>query len=54
MCARVTRRSRRREMGATAVEYALMVLLIAIVVITAVIVLGESLSTFFNDAAQQV
>ena len=44
----------RRDRGATAVEYALMLLLIAIVILAAVIVLGTNLSSFFNDAAGKV
>jgi pilus assembly protein Flp/PilA len=39
------------EEGATAVEYAIMVALIAIVVITMVTVVGEKASTIFNDVA---
>jgi pilus assembly protein Flp/PilA len=41
----------RLERGATAVEYALMVMLIALVVITAVTLLGQNLSAFFISAA---
>ena len=37
--------------GATAVEYGLMVALIAIVIITAVTLIGTSLETVFNDTA---
>ncbi|GAA2159946.1 pilus assembly protein Flp/PilA [Humibacillus xanthopallidus] len=43
-----------REGGATAVEYALMASLVAIVIIAAVIMLGTNLSNFFNDAATKV
>ncbi len=43
-----------RDMGATSVEYALMVAFIAIVIIAAVIVLGTSLSSIFNDAGTQI
>lgn len=39
------------EEGATAVEYGLMVALIAIVIITAVALIGTNLSTVFNDIA---
>ena len=44
----------RSEKGATAVEYGLMVALIAIVIIAAVILLGSNLSTLFNKAATSV
>ena len=37
--------------GATAVEYGIMVALIAIVIIVAVIVLGENLRDVFSDVA---
>jgi pilus assembly protein Flp/PilA len=43
-----------REQGATAVEYGLMVALIAIVIIVAVALLGGNLSTLFNNAATSV
>lgn len=39
------------EAGATAVEYALMAALIALVIITAVTLLGANLSQFFRDAS---
>ena len=39
------------EEGATAVEYGLMVALIAIVIITAVGLIGTNLSDVFNDTA---
>jgi pilus assembly protein Flp/PilA len=39
------------DRGATAVEYALMIALIAMVIIAAVIVLGTSLSNLFNATA---
>ena len=39
------------EKGATAVEYGLMVALIAVVIIIAVTALGGNLSTMFNDIA---
>lgn len=42
-----------REEGATAVEYGIMVALIAIVIIVAVILLGETLQeVFFNVATE--
>lgn len=43
-----------REDGATAVEYALMVSLIALVIIGAVTLIGTNLSTFFTNAASSV
>jgi pilus assembly protein Flp/PilA len=42
------------ERGATAVEYGLMVALIAIVIIGAVSVLGTNLSSLFNNAATSI
>ncbi|MEN8122915.1 MAG: Flp family type IVb pilin [Bacteroidota bacterium] len=42
------------EEGATAVEYGLMVALIAAVIITAVTLLGSNTSTKFNDVAVKV
>jgi pilus assembly protein Flp/PilA len=42
------------DRGATAVEYGLMVALIAVVVIVAVTLLGENLSTLFNTVATKV
>ena len=42
------------ESGATAVEYGLMVALIAIVIIVAVSLLGTNLSTLFNTVATSV
>jgi pilus assembly protein Flp/PilA len=42
------------ERGATAVEYGLMVALIAIVIIAAVAVLGTQVSTLFNGASTSV
>jgi pilus assembly protein Flp/PilA len=42
------------ERGATAVEYGLMVALIAIVIIVAVTLLGTNLSTLFNGVATAV
>ena len=43
-----------REEGATAVEYGLMVALIAIVIIAAVVLLGGNLSSLFNKAATSI
>jgi pilus assembly protein Flp/PilA len=42
------------ESGATAVEYALMVALIAVAIIVAVTALGTSLSTKFEDVADAI
>jgi len=42
------------DRGATAVEYGLMVALIAIVIIVAVAFLGTNLSTLFNKVANSV
>jgi len=42
------------DRGATAVEYGLMVALIAIVIIVAVALLGTNLSTMFNKVAGSV
>ena len=44
----------RSEKGATAVEYGLMVALIAIVIIVAVALLGDNLSTLFDTVANSV
>jgi pilus assembly protein Flp/PilA len=44
----------RSDRGATAVEYGLMVALIAIVIIVAVTLLGTNLSSLFNDVASKV
>ena len=44
----------RDDRGATAVEYGLMVALIAIVIIGAVTVLGTNLSNLFGDVATSV
>ena len=43
-----------REQGATAVEYGLMVALIAIVIIVSVALLGTNLNTLFNKVANSV
>ena len=43
-----------RELGATAVEYGLMVALIAIVIIGAVTLLGGNLNGLFNTVASSV
>jgi len=44
----------RKDKGATAVEYGLMVALIAIVIITSVALLGTNLNTIFAAAAAAV
>jgi pilus assembly protein Flp/PilA len=44
----------RKEEGATAVEYALMVALIAVVIIGAVTLLGKNASTSFNTTASAI
>ena len=44
----------RNDRGATAVEYGLMVALIAIVIIVAVSLLGSNLSKLFNNVATSV
>ena len=42
------------EHGATAVEYALMVTFIALVIISAVVLLGANLSAIFLDARNRI
>ncbi len=44
----------KEESGATAVEYGLLVALIAVVIITAVTTLGTNLSAKFNTVASQI
>lgn len=44
----------RDDRGATAVEYGLMVALIAIVIIVAVGVLGDNLTSLFSDVSSKV
>ena len=44
----------RSDRGATAVEYGLMVALIAVVIIVAVTLLGTNLKSVFNSVATQV
>jgi pilus assembly protein Flp/PilA len=43
-----------REEGATAVEYGIMVALIAVVIIVAVIALGTNLREMFSDVAETI
>ena len=45
---------RNDEKGATAVEYGLMVALIAVVIIIAVLTLGNKLSDLFNSTATAI
>ena len=52
--AKIQTRFANREEGATAVEYGLMVALIAIVIIAAVVLLGNNLSSLFNKAATSI
>jgi pilus assembly protein Flp/PilA len=47
-------RARRDETGATAVEYGIMVALIAVVIIGAVVILGQNLSESLDCAATTV
>ncbi len=54
MRARVLTWLRPGETGATSVEYGLLAMLIALVIIVAVTALGTNLSTFFADAATSV
>jgi len=48
------KRTEANERGATAVEYGLMVALIAVVIITAVTLLGNNLKAMFNSIASQI
>jgi pilus assembly protein Flp/PilA len=50
----LTARLRRDQRGATAVEYGIMVSLIAVVIIVAVTMLGNNLVTTFNGVACSV
>lgn len=47
-------RVRREEKGATAVEYGLMVGLIAVVIIGAVVFLGDELNSLFTEIGTQL
>ncbi|WP_439936386.1 Flp family type IVb pilin [Nocardia sp. N13] len=47
-------KAKRDERGATAVEYGLMVALIAIVIIAAVTLLGTKLSSLFNQVGTSI
>lgn len=44
----------RKDRGATAVEYGLMVGLIAVAIIAAVLLLGGNLTTLFNNVAVRI
>lgn len=44
----------RKDRGATAVEYGLMVGLIAVIIIVAVLALGDNLSTLFQGVADDI
>jgi pilus assembly protein Flp/PilA len=44
----------RNEDGASAVEYGLLVALIAVIIIAAVSLLGGNLSDIFNDVAEKI
>jgi pilus assembly protein Flp/PilA len=48
------RLAKMEERGATAVEYGLLVALIAVVIIVGVRILGGNLNTLFNDTATTV
>ena len=43
-----------REEGATAVEYGIMVALIAVVIIAAVIFLGDTLESTFSEVGREI
>ena len=47
-------RARRSEQGATAVEYGLLVALIAVAIIIAVTLLGDNLAAMFDGVAGEV
>ena len=48
------RKVTRREEGATAVEYGLMVALIAVVIIAAVVILGGNLNEVFTEVGDSI
>jgi pilus assembly protein Flp/PilA len=54
LCDYLTRPLRRNDRGATAVEYGLMVALIAAVIIGAVTLLGTNLNTLFTNIANAI
>lgn len=49
-----TRLDSRKDRGATAVEYGLMVGLIAVAIIAAVVLLGGELTTLFTDVSETI
>ncbi|MFL4477619.1 Flp family type IVb pilin [Paeniglutamicibacter sp. ORCA_105] len=51
---RIKNRLQRDETGATAVEYGIMVGLIAVVMIAGLVVLGPKLSELFNDVSGKI
>lgn len=54
MLARIATRIQTADRGATAVEYGLMVALIAVVIVTAVALLGTNLETLFTEVAGDI
>jgi pilus assembly protein Flp/PilA len=52
--ARLVERTRRDDRGASLVEYALLVSLIAVVCFVAIVVLGGNVSTTFSTSASSV
>jgi len=54
MIARFALRRVRSDRGATAVEYGLMVALIAVVIIAGVTALGQNVATLFTNAANAI
>ena len=50
----ISRSVTRSERGASAVEYGLLVALIAIIIIVAVTLLGKNLSSIFNKTANSI
>lgn len=50
----VSRRFQDKEKGATAVEYALIIALIAVVIITTVTLLGDQIKTAFKNVSDAV
>jgi len=54
MASFLTQRLARDDRGATAVEYGLMVALIAAVIVTAVTLIGTNLTSVFNTVANAI
>lgn len=50
----IARRARKDEAGASAVEYGLLVALIAAVIVGAVIMFGDLLTNIFNDTCGEI